>query len=194
MELGPRQTVAFDKPSADPRILNGEINSLGKIMKYRFLLTLPVLIVSVSCWLGCGGEDTTPDPVTPEVPVEEPAPPVEEDPAVSIETPPATENVKAEVGVGVKGRSLDNETGIGRAIAQPAISLFAAKERIVFEIQIPQAVNLFQAIEGRKPNSDEEFMEKIVKANSIKLPKLTDGGRYYYDPESAELMVERPKQ
>jgi hypothetical protein len=199
-------------------------------MKYRSLSTF-VLVIFVSCWLGCGPapEDiANNDPQTNQDPgteTQSPSDPPENETPITTSTTPGdqgltspdvpaipprsskvkpatiektetveTESVEAGVGVGKKGRSLDNETGIGKAIAQPAISLFAAKERIVFEIQIPHAVNLFQAIEGRKPKSDEEFMDKIVKANQIKLPELPKGGRYYYDPETEQLMVERPKR
>ena len=42
--------------------------------------------------------------------------------------------------------------------------------------------------------SHEEFMEKIVQANNIRLPELPEGHRYLYDPTTNELMVERPKK
>ena len=90
----------------------------------------------------------------------------------------------------MKGQSLKNETGIGKAIAQPAMVLFQMKEKIPFEIEIPQALELFKASEGRTPSSHEEFMEKIVKFNRIKLPKLPEGQEYRYRPEEAQLWVE----
>ena len=99
---------------------------------------------------------------------------------------------KAGVGSGQPGRSLANETGIGAMIVQPARSLFAVRERAVFEIQIPQAMQLFQATQGRAPNSHDEFMAQIIQANNINLPRLPAGHRYQYDPERGELMVEKP--
>jgi hypothetical protein len=36
-------------------------------------------------------------------------------------------------------------------------------------------------------------MEKIVRANNIKLPELAPGESYFYDPAQNELMVRRPK-
>jgi hypothetical protein len=36
-------------------------------------------------------------------------------------------------------------------------------------------------------------MEKIVKFNNIKLPQLPPGQTYFYDPETNQLMVRRPK-
>ena len=50
------------------------------------------------------------------------------------------------------------------------------------------------ASEGRNPESHEEFMEKIVKFNQIKLPELPPGHKYVYDPATEQLMVERPKR
>lgn len=100
---------------------------------------------------------------------------------------------RAEVGVGKAGASLRNETGIGRMIATPATSLFATRERAVFSIQIPQALQLFKATNGRTPKSHDEFMTQIIRANRIKLPELPAGQRYVYDPKQAQLMVEMPQ-
>jgi hypothetical protein len=35
-------------------------------------------------------------------------------------------------------------------------------------------------------------MEKIIKANRIRLPALPQGQRYVYDPKQEQLMVEKP--
>ena len=102
------------------------------------------------------------------------------------------ERVRAEAGVGKQGQSLNNEQGVGAMIVQPARSLFAFKQRAVFEIQIPSAVMLFAATEGRKPKSHDEFMSKIIKANQIQLPALPAGQTYVYDPQLGELMVQKP--
>ena len=103
---------------------------------------------------------------------------------------PATQQVQAGVGVGQQGRSLDEYEGV---YVTPVKALFATRERLVFEVQIPQALQLFNATEGRNPKSHEEFMEKIVKANQIQLPELPPNNRYIYDPKTNELMVELPK-
>lgn len=112
-------------------------------------------------------------------------------------TPPgdaaADAPVVARAGVGKQGQSLQNETGVGRMIAQPAITLFAVKQRAVFEIQIPQAMQLFEALEGRKPKDHDEFMNKIIKANNINLPELPEGKIYRYHPDDAQLYVEPAK-
>ena len=121
-------------------------------------------------------------------PVSRPSP--SSQPASSAPADPNVERVKAEKGVGIKGRSLDEYEGV---VVTPAKTLFTVRERIVFEIAIPQALTLFNASEGRNPETHEEFMEKIVAFNNIKLPELPPGHKYVYDPEKNELMVERPK-
>jgi hypothetical protein len=129
------------------------------------------LVLSVGC------DQPTPQPSRPQPPVVN-APPA----------PPPVVQKKAAVGVGAKGR------GYGQGvIATPAASLFAAKEKLVFEAQIPQAMQLFKATEDRAPKDNDEFMEKIIKANNIKLPELPEGDRYMYDPKTEELMVESPQ-
>lgn len=59
----------------------------------------------------------------------------------------------------------------------------------ISKTHIAGAVNLFNATEGRYPNSYEEFMERIIKENNIKLPVLPGGKRYQYDVEKHELVV-----
>ncbi|MDP1797340.1 MAG: hypothetical protein Q8K78_07660 [Planctomycetaceae bacterium] len=54
---------------------------------------------------------------------------------------------------------------------------------------IEQALNLFNASEGRYPNSHEEFMTAIIKANNIQLPVLPGGKQYQYDVENHKLVV-----
>jgi hypothetical protein len=102
---------------------------------------------------------------------------------------PATEEVKAEAGVGVKGQSLQEHSGI---MVEPAKAYFRVEQKMVFNVQIPQAMQLFQATEGRKPNSEQEFMTKIITEQQINLPKLPAGHKYVYNVEKGELMVERP--
>ena len=79
-------------------------------------------------------------------------------------------------------------------ITTPVSTYFYAQEKTVFDMQIPQALNLFQASEGRYPNSEEEFMNKIIKANMIVLPKLPEGDSYVYDVPSHTLMVRTVKK
>lgn len=96
----------------------------------------------------------------------------------------------ATVGSGKKGHGYG-----GGMITEPVRAYFRTRERVVFEITIPNAMKTFKAIDpkGKGPASHEEFMEKIIRENAIELPALPDGWRYRYDPETEDLMVERPK-
>jgi hypothetical protein len=121
---------------------------------------------------------------------EQPSPPQQPQPP-AVNAPPAPAPVvivqkKAEVGVGEKGR------GYGQGvIATPAASFWAVREKIEF-LKIEQAMQLFKATEDRAPKDNDEFMEKIIKANNIHLPELPEGDRYMYDPKTEQLMVESP--
>jgi len=142
------------------------------------------LLLMLVVLLGCG--NATERPATPSKPalVDEQTPPPP--PPVVVKTP-ETVQVKAEAGVGDKGH------GYGQGvIATPVAAYFSAKERIAFDIQIPEAMKLFKATEDRLPKSQEEFMEKIIKANNINLPTLPANHRYLYDPKQGELLVEQP--
>jgi hypothetical protein len=95
----------------------------------------------------------------------------------------------ARVGVGRKGRGYG-----GGLISEPARQYFGIRERLVFDAQIPQALNTYKALDpaGNGPKTHEEFMSKVVGQSGIQLPELPDGQRYVYDAESETLMVERP--
>ena len=110
-------------------------------------------------------------------------------------TPPPMADQVAKTGVGVQGNSLDEIKGNDPRllIAGPAKAYFNVRERIVFDIQLPQAANLFNALQSRNPKSHEEYMKEIVEANKIALPKLPQGMVYRYRPESNELWVEAEK-
>jgi hypothetical protein len=105
--------------------------------------------------------------------------------------PPSTpqEIVKADVGVGLKGRSLDPHEGM---LVTPAKAYFAVREKVVFQIQIPQAIQLFKAADNPIPLTFDEFKQNILDPNKIKLPPLPPGHTYEWDPEQEQLMVKRP--
>lgn len=114
----------------------------------------------------------------------------------ALNQPPATEasadmeRVKAEQGVGLKGRSLDEHEGV---MVTPAKVYFNVREKVIFNIRIPDALNKYKALNGNAPKSHDEFMTQIIEANLIQLPELPAGQRYVYDPQQEELMVERPR-
>lgn len=92
----------------------------------------------------------------------------------------------AQVGDGKKGQGYG-----GGPISEPARQYFRTRERIVFAIQIPEAMKLYKALNGQAPKTHEEFIEKIINENGIRLPQLREGDKYVYDPDAEELMIER---
>jgi hypothetical protein len=109
--------------------------------------------------------------------------------------PPMPDQV-AKTGVGVKGDSLNDIKGNDprNIVAGPVKSLFAFRERAVFDIQLPQAQNLFHGLNGRHPKSHEEYMREIIQANKIQLPELPQGMVYRYHTDTNELWVEAEKK
>lgn len=128
------------------------------------------LLVIASLVAGVGCSPTTPTASTPAAPT-----------TVTAQ--------KAVAGVGKKGQSLNDNTGIARAITAGPATLLNFQQKAVLDIQIPQALQLFKATEGRSPKSHEEFMQKIVEANRLVLPELPAGGVYRFNTEKGELWV-----
>lgn len=116
------------------------------------------------------------------------ASPVGQTPPVLPPPPPGTVRVEAKAGEGLKGQSLQGESGI---LVEPAKAFFNVQQRVVFDVQIPEAMKLYKALEGRAPANMDEFMAKIVAANNLQLPTLPPGSKYVYDPQKEALMVER---
>ncbi len=147
---------------------------------------IAIAIVSLTT-LGCDKKvASTPTPAPPVVaPVV--APPVVAPPVIP---PPATETVKAEAGVTGKGTTYG-----GGIVTEPVRQYFRVQERVVFEIQIPQALNLYKATNDRLPATHDEFWKEIIVANNLesKMPKLPEGHKYVWDPQAGELMVTRPQ-
>lgn len=100
---------------------------------------------------------------------------------------------KADVGATGKGEYGVTSEEPMSIVTVPVSTYFKAQEMAVFRMQIPSAMNLFQASEGRYPNSEEEFMTKIIKANQIVLPKLPEGDVYFYDVQARELKIRSKK-
>lgn len=133
-------------------------------------------------------EAQIPNPIQPVLPGEGTPPP-------ALPDPPATpgDTVKAGVGVGQAGRSLDNLDPVQNSIAYPAKAFFAIREKVKFEVEIPATYKLYRATNDA-PLTFDEFKEKVLDANSIKLPTLPPGHSYEWDPEKEELLVRQPKK
>jgi hypothetical protein len=113
-----------------------------------------------------------------------PAPPQPAPPPTPV--PTVTERVQATPeNVGVKGK----EYG-GGIITEPLAQRWRVQDRLVMQ-NVDYALKLYQADQGRYPATHDEFMEKIIRANNLKLPDLPPGQRYLYVAETHELMVER---
>lgn len=103
-------------------------------------------------------------------------------------TEPPPGYVRERAGVGATGKG-NYRPGI---LTTPLSVYFRAQERIIFESQIPHALQLYHATNGRYPASWEEFEREILVPNGIRLPTLPPGHRYHYDPQTGQLMVEKP--
>jgi len=143
---------------------------------------LAVSVFALALIAGCGdGRQAAEPPEQGEAAVPPPPPPP---PAPSAEDPaPETVRKPATVGVGKKGRGYG-----GGPISTPIAAYFSTRQRIVFDIEIPPAMNAYRALNGYFPKSHEVFMKEIIKANSIRLPELPSGERYVYDAEKAKTM------
>jgi len=123
----------------------------------------------------------------PSATVQQPLPPSNPSGPVSSPPPPGMVRVKAKVGVGAKGRY---DLGV---ITTPAATYWAARERIMFTIQIPKCLEAYKFEHDFKgPPSHKEFMKEVVEKYHLQLPTLPPGHRYYYDPAEELLMIERP--
>jgi hypothetical protein len=71
------------------------------------------------------------------------------------------------------------------------LSAYGPMMERISSIEITSALNVFQVENERYPKDLDEFMEKIVKANNIRLPVLPYKGRYEYNVEKHELMIVR---
>ena len=96
---------------------------------------------------------------------------------------------KAVAGVGKQGKTLLDHSDTQKIISGPVSALMQFKQQAVLDIQIPHALSLFQATEGRLPKDHAEFMEKIVQANQLQLPELPAGAVYRFNAEKGELWV-----
>jgi hypothetical protein len=82
----------------------------------------------------------------------------------------------------------DSKINATDPITAPVSAYGPMLERIS-QNEIAHAINLFNAAEGRYPNSYDEFMTRIIKENNIRLPVLPGGKRYQYDVENHKLVV-----
>lgn len=150
------------------------------------LLALPIcLVLAVGC---------EPPPKSVTTTAAPPGPPVPPQPAAAEPqlTAPETETVKAEAGVGIQGRSLDEHEGV---VVTPVKAYFSAKERVFFDIEFPANYDRWIVLEDQPPQDFEELKSRFLDPLGLTahLPKLPAGHKYVWDAQAQQLMVERPK-
>ena len=77
-------------------------------------------------------------------------------------------------------------------VTTPVSAYFTVKDQVVFQFQIPKALEYYELANGRKPRTYEEFHREVIEKNRIQLPELPPTHRYFYDPDTAALLVEHP--
>ena len=71
---------------------------------------------------------------------------------------------------------------------------FTAQNKLIMA-QIKSMMGAYRANnDGNYPKTQEEFMEKIIKAGQIELPELEADEEYVYDPEDPLVLKFRKKQ
>lgn len=88
-------------------------------------------------------------------------------------------------------RVSDQKVVVSDPVTAPLTAYGPMVERVSI-IAVEQAIALFMATEGRYPKDHEEFMDKVIRANNMKLPVLPNGGQYKYDEQAHTLMVVYP--
>ncbi len=154
------------------------------------------VVLALGAFCGCAAEKVPvpddPTPATVETKAADETPTDATAEAQPVAEPEYVEK-KADVGATGKGEYGVTSEQAMSIVTVPVSTYFKAQEMAVFRMQIPSAMNLFQASEGRYPNSEEEFMAKIIKANQIALPKLPEGDVYFYDVQARELKIRSKK-
>lgn len=106
------------------------------------------------------------------------------DPGSAPALPPAQ---RANADLAKVGSKLRDNSDAQKMITGAPGVLLDVKAGAVFDIQIPQAIQIFKASEGRVPKNHAEFMAKIIEPNNLMLPVLIDGMVYQFNPEKEEL-------
>ena len=160
---------------------------MKKILSLLFILFFAIMI-------GCdAGKPRSSAPIAEPSAVEPAEPDAAKEPA------PEPERVLVDIGKNVTGKAdfaKDGDKHIMAPILVPLGEYFTMRERVVFNIQVPEAVKLYKAEHDNKgPATHEDYMRDIIEANKIKLPALKNPtDEYQYDPESGELKISTIKK
>ena len=128
---------------------------------------------------------------SPEPSVQEttPAAPPVETPAVQ---PPDSSPAPVERDVASAQAVAKNREQAKGILAGMVRSRVSVEQKLIFQ-EIKRAMEFYKATNGNYPRSHEEFMREIIEPNKsvLRLPELQPGERYVYDPQDAELYIER---
>jgi hypothetical protein len=126
--------------------------------------------------------------------------------AVGCEDEPSTKpKLKARETIGKKTqevRDLKTELAKGGVLADTEIQVadpltqaadaYRTEVAVLAKLAVKHSMDLYEAENGEKPKTYEEFMEKIIKkgrADGIQLPMLPYYQEYAYDSDKQELVV-----
>lgn len=94
----------------------------------------------------------------------------------------------AKAGVGKQGRGYG-----GGIITEPIRQYFLGKQRIDLEIQIPNQMKTYKALNNDKYPADvQAYVREILEPLGVQLPELPVGEVYVYNPKNGELLVRKP--
>ncbi len=111
-------------------------------------------------------------------------------PQGSVPAKPKTTDKVSEFDPNAGKEIVGNEINITNPITGPLEAYQPLKQKIA-GLGIDHAVALFQATEGRYPKDFDEFMNRIIKENNMRLPSLPKGLSYQYDVAAHKLVVIR---
>jgi hypothetical protein len=98
-------------------------------------------------------------------------------------------NLKPELASG--GKVTDGKTHATEYLALQA-DVYRTTVSNIAKMRVQHDMDIYEAINGEKPKTYEEFMEQIIKkgkADGIQLPMLPYYQEYGYDPDKKELVV-----
>jgi hypothetical protein len=133
--------------------------------------TLPMLALAV----GCGAEPST----KPKLKTRE----------TLNKTTQDVRDLKTELGKG--GILADTEIEVADPLTQSA-SAYRTQVAKIAKMKVKMEMGTYEALNGEKPKTYEEFMEVIIKkgkADGIQLPMLPYYQEYAYDSDKKELVV-----
>lgn len=92
-----------------------------------------------------------------------------------------------------EGRKVSDSKGTYSNPITGALEVYGPTLERISKMHIEHAVRLYHAEHGEYPKDYDEFMNRIIKPNNIKLPVLPGGLEYQYDEQNHKLVVVEKK-